>query len=179
MELFLCENVTGREDAYVLLACAVRRRWGLAQLPAIARTESGKPYFPSHPNYHFSLSHSGTYALCAVAHAPVGVDIEVVRPHHPKLAERICSAEELTWLNNQPDREHALLQLWTAKESRVKYTGTGLTVPLRSIAVPLPPADRLDGLHFFFTQGTDWQLSACGHRKLNEVQILTREEIFG
>ena len=179
MQLFLCEDLTRREDAYALLAYAARRRWGLEQLPAIARSEGGKPYFPTHPGYHFNISHSGTYALCALDDAPVGVDMEVVRPHHPKLAQRICSEEELAWLENQPNRARALLALWTAKESRVKCTGTGLTVPLRSIAVPLPPANQLDGLHFFFAQREDWLLSACGHSTPNGVQTLTRKEIFG
>ena len=178
MELFLCEYLTRREDTYALLAYAARRRWGLAQLPAIARTEGGKPYFPAYPNHHFNLSHSGSFTLCAVDDAPVGVDMEVIRPHHPSLAQRICSPEELAWVNKQADRERAALRLWTAKESRVKYTGTGLTIPLRSIAVPLPPADRLDGLRFFFAQGADFLLSACGHSKANRVQILTREEIL-
>ena len=178
MELYLCEAITRQEDAYALLAYAARRRWGLEQLPAIARTKSGKPYFPAHSNCHFNLSHSGTFALCAVDDAPVGADIEMVRPHHPKLAQRICSPEELAWLDRQPDRECALLRLWTAKESRVKYTGTGLTLPLRSIAVPLPPATELDGLRYFFAQGEDWLLSICGHSTPNGVQFLTREEIF-
>ena len=178
MELYLCEHIARREDAYALLSYAVRRRWGLESLPTIARTDHGKPFFPAFPQYHFSLSHSGSCALCAVDETPVGADIEVLRPHHPKLAERICSPEQMDWLDKQPDRARALLQLWTAKESRVKYTGSGLTVPLRSIAVPLPPADRLDNLHFFFTQGEDWLLSACGHSMPKEVQLLTREEIF-
>ncbi len=178
MELYLCERIARREDAYALLACAVCRRWGLECLPTIARADHGKPFFPAFPQYHFSLSHSGSCALCAVDDAPVGADIEVFRPHHPKLAERICSPEEEAWLDGQPDRARALLQLWTAKESRVKYTGTGLTVPLRSIAIPLLPADRVDDLHFFLAQGESWLLSACGHSRPNGVQILTREEIF-
>lgn len=179
MELYLCEHISRQEDAYALLAYAARRRWDMEQLPAIARTEGGKPYFPTHPDYYFNISHSGTLALCAVDDAPVGVDIEAVRPHHPKLAQRICSPEELAWVDGQDDREHALLRLWTAKESRVKYTGTGLTVPLRSIAVPLPPADRLDELHFFYAQGENWLLSCCGHSAPNAVQILSREEFSG
>ena len=178
MELYLCEHITRREEVYALLACAVRRRWGLESLPTIERAERGKPFFPAFPRYHFSLSHSGSCALCAVDDAPVGADIEVLRPHHPKLAQRVCSCEEAMWLDTQPDRARALLQLWTAKESRVKYTGTGLTVPLRSIIVPLFPADEVDGLHFFQSQGESWVLSACGHSRPDAVQLLTREEIF-
>ena len=178
MELYLCEQITRREDAYALLACAVRRRWGLESLPTIERTERGKPFFPTFPRYHFSLSHSGSCALCAVDDAPVGADIEVLRPHHPKLAQRICSCEEAAWLDGQPDRAYALLHLWTAKESRVKQTGIGLTVPLRSITVPLFPADEADGLLFFRSQGERWVLSACGHSRPDGIVTLTKGEIF-
>ena len=161
MELYLCRNLSDRSQAYDLLAWALRRR-GLPSLPPIARMEGGKPWFPDRPDCHFNLSHSGPFALCVLDDAPVGADIEAVRPHHPGLAGRICSPEELAWLDGQRCRDRALLRLWTAKECKVKYLGSGLTVPLRSIAVPLPPADTLDGLHFHFGGDEDCVFTACG-----------------
>ncbi|MBO5339881.1 MAG: 4'-phosphopantetheinyl transferase superfamily protein [Oscillospiraceae bacterium] len=165
MDLYLCENIARREDAYALLAHAVRRRWGLVELPRIARGEQGKPFFPAFPQYHFNLSHSGSFALCALDTQPVGVDIEVIRPHHPRLHERICSEVQLAWLEKQPDRQTALLRLWTLKESRVKYTGLGLTTPLRSIDIPLSdePRSELDGLVFQSFSCHDWCAALCGH----------------
>ena len=165
MQLYLSRNISRREDAYALLARAVHLSWGLKELPGIARGEQGKPFFPAFPQYHFNLSHSGCFALCALDKQPVGVDFEVVRPHHPRLHERICSGEQLAWLEKQPDSQTALLRLWTLKESRVKYTGAGLSAPVRSIAVPLCTDARsvLDGLIFHTLCCEEWCASVCGH----------------
>lgn len=179
MDLYLCENTTRREDAYALLAYAVRRRWGLDALPAIARTEHGKPYFPAFPQYHFNLSHSGSLALCVLDDHPVGADIEVIRPHHPKLAQRVCSPDELVWLEGEKDKISALCQLWTRKEALVKHRGTGLTVPLRSIRVPLPPAAEQDGLMFLALVAPELCLCACGHTPAAPLLTVSLEEISG
>lgn len=177
MDLYLCENTTRREDAYALLAHAVRRRWGLDTLPVMARGEHGKPYFPAFPQYHFNLSHSGSLALCALDERSVGADIEVIRPHHPKLAQRICSRSELAWLEGQEDKISALCQLWTRKEALVKHRGTGLTVPLRSIRVPLPPAAEQDGLHFYSLATAQFCLCACGHAPASSPVLVDAQEI--
>lgn len=177
MELYLCPNTTKHEDAYALLAYAVRQCWGLEQLPAIARTEQGKPFFPTFPNYHFNLSHSGTFALCVLDEQPVGADIEVIRPHHPRLSRRICSEQELAWLEEQQDSVSALCQLWTGKEALAKYHGTGLTVPLRSLCAPFPPASEQDGLLFHRIVTPEYCLSVCGHTPAAPGYMVSMEEI--
>lgn len=177
MELFLCENITQRAQAYALLAWAARRRWGMEALPKIARQEGGKPYFPDCLDRQFSLSHSGRFALCALDENPVGADIERVRPHPESLAKRICSPAELDWLAAQPERERALCLLWTGKESRVKYTGTGLTVPIRGIAAPLPPQTELDGLYFYRLSTPEYALCVCGHGAPEGVVRVPAEEL--
>ena len=58
MDLYLCPDISKREDVYALLAWAVRRRWGLERLPELARGDHGKPCFPAFPQYHFNLSHN-------------------------------------------------------------------------------------------------------------------------
>jgi len=177
MDLFLFETATRKQDAYAVLAYAARRR-GFDALPAIVRHEQGKPYFPEHPNCHFNLSHSGTFVLCAVDEHPVGADIELIHPHHPKLAQRICSVEELLWLEEQPHKATALCQLWVRKEAMVKYTGSGLTVPLRKICVPLPPTCEQSGLLFSSVTTPEYCLCVCGHTPLQSIVSLSREEIF-
>ena len=179
MDLYLCETISRREDAYALLAYAARRRWGLEQLPIIARSEHKKSYFPNYPHFHFNLSHSGPLALCAVDERPVGVDIEVIRPHHHALPQRICTQPELAWLEEQDDPVFALCQLWTYKEALAKYHGTGLTVPLRSICPPLPRAGEAEDPGFYCFDSPAWCACVCGHSPPSPLVTVPPEEIFG
>ena len=98
-----------------LLAYAVRAVWGI-DLPETAELPGGKPYFPACPQLHFSVSHTRTAALVAVSAAPVGADVEQVRPLHPAMARRLAQAD---CGDLQP------FELWTLRESWFKLTGTG------------------------------------------------------
>ncbi len=177
MELYLCPDIETKADAYTLLAYAVRQTYNLYTLPAIERTANGKPFFADHPQLHFNLSHSGGFALCALDDSPVGVDIEAIRPHHPRLAQRICSPAELDWVKVQPAPDLALLSLWTKKEARVKQNGLGLTVPLREICVPFGGDAVLDGLHFHSLSGESWLAAVCGHSSPRELHTVFAEQL--
>ena len=105
--------------------------------PVFAKNEWGKPYLADRDDIHFSLSHSGTWAVCALSDAPVGVDIE--RPRNmDKIARLFPNAK------TQDD----FLRLWTAKEAYLKLLGCGLTVPLDSISVQLGEPLVLEGLSY-------------------------------
>ena len=79
---------------------------------------------------------------------------------------KVCAPEELAWLESRADRWASFTALWALKESRVKYTGRGLTVPIRSIAVPLPREGQTlltrDGLRFRLYAGPGWRAAVCG-----------------
>lgn len=95
----------------------------------------GKPYVVDLP-VQFNLSHSGPYALCAVAARPVGADIQVLRPVKDALIRRVCSPEELAYLCGQGDRSlqaARFIQLWTVKEALLKCCGTGIRRELRTV----------------------------------------------
>ncbi|MBN6053818.1 4'-phosphopantetheinyl transferase superfamily protein, partial [Nonomuraea sp. RK-328] len=88
--------------------------------------ESGRPCSPAGPD--FNLSHSGDWALVAVA-APgtrVGVDVERIRADldHVELARRMYQPEEAERVRERGLEEY--FRLWTAKEAYVKATGAGL-----------------------------------------------------
>ena len=151
--------------------------YSLDTLPTIGRSEHGKPFFVDHPQLQFNLSHSGTFALCALDDSPVGVDVEAVRPHHPRLANRVCSPAELEWVTGQPDPPRARLSLWTKKEARVKWDGCGLTVPLREISVPVDADAVLDGLHFHALSGDGWVAAACGSAPPTAFQTVFAAEL--
>ena len=73
--------------AYGLLAALLRERRGWTALPAMERSAGGRPFFPEYPQVYFSLSHTEGAAAAAVSEAPVGADIQRIRPDvSPRLA---------------------------------------------------------------------------------------------
>ncbi|GAA2491480.1 hypothetical protein GCM10010406_29470 [Streptomyces thermolineatus] len=78
---------------------------------------------------HFSLSHSGGFALVALAAAPVGADLEEVpRPDVADgLASQLHPREQQQLAALAPaDRPAAFARCWTRKEAYLKGTGAGL-----------------------------------------------------
>ena len=84
------------------------------------------------PLPHLSLSHSGTWLVCAKAPVPVGVDLEVQSPYRKRnvqaLAELVCAPAEQSWLMAQPAelQQQCFVQLWCLKEAYFKCLGTGV-----------------------------------------------------
>ena len=77
-----------------LLSWALAKSFQIQELPEIRRTEHNKPYFPTLPGLHVNWSHSGPFVLCALGDAPVGVDIEVIRPRTASLPRYALTALE-------------------------------------------------------------------------------------
>ncbi len=87
----------------------------------VATDEHGKPYFADHPDLHFSISHSGDFAVCGLDDAPIGVDLEQHRPlDAERLAKRYLGVTE-------PLTREEFFSLWTKKESYLKAVGIGLS----------------------------------------------------
>lgn len=102
----------------------------------------GKPYLERYPEIFISLSHSGTYALCAVADREIGADIqrweETCRAD--RVAERFFSQAERNWYREgetERERKERFCRLWTAREAYMKLTGEGLSREMKSFSVDL------------------------------------------
>lgn len=110
--------------------------------------EDGKPRLdaatPEGP-IEFNISHSGSLFLCAVARAPVGVDVEVVRGDvaHDELAERfLADAErEALTLLAAGLRLRSFLACWTRKEAIAKALGLGMRMRWSSFSVSVLPEE--------------------------------------
>ena len=124
---YVRETDTRQSIAAWLLLREVCLRRGLPDVPPIAFGEHGKPFFPDHPSLHFNLSHCREAAVCAVADAPVGIDVEAVMPPDREVMERVLSGEEIRGVLASPDPAVEFTRLWTVKESFLKLTGEGLT----------------------------------------------------
>ena len=115
----------GHEAGLALLERLYERHTGQS-LPAIARTQRGKPYFVDSP-LHFSISHTKKHVFCALSEMPVGIDAEELdRLVNPKLAEKILSPGELRQYEEAEDKNKALLTFWVLKEAAAKLSGEGL-----------------------------------------------------
>jgi len=65
---------------------------------SISPDEYGKPQLENFSDIFFNISHSKNTIVAAVCDEKIGVDIEEIRPVSPKLAKKICTAEELLYI---------------------------------------------------------------------------------
>jgi 4'-phosphopantetheinyl transferase EntD len=92
-----------------------------------------------HADLHVSITHAGRHALAVADDRPIGIDL-VLRdePWPPAFIEEVFLVDELAAWRHAADEldEHARLSLaFAAKEAAVKWSTTGLRLPLRSFAV--------------------------------------------
>jgi phosphopantetheinyl transferase len=127
MRIAHCElkGITGHDAGRQLLAGLYRQETG-EDLPEIAVTERGKPYFPDSP-WHFSISHTPKHAFCVLSRHNVAIDAEETdRKVNLKLADKILSTDEKRQFDAAQDKTRALLTFWVLKEAAAKLSGEGL-----------------------------------------------------
>lgn len=93
---------------------------------ALAFGPYGKPYFPAAPHLHFNITHSGGYWMCALSRQAVGLDLQQHQDcPREKLSRRFFHPREDAYLARLDYRP--FFDLWSAKESCVKFSGRGIT----------------------------------------------------
>lgn len=104
--------------------------------PERSVTPAGKPFLPARPEFHYSISHSGEWAVCAVGAVPLGVDIQVERPVRPAVFRALAEAEQAE-LDGLEERERlsAFFDVWCLKEAYSKAIGLGLQARFRDFSV--------------------------------------------
>ncbi len=161
-----------------LLSTALAARYGVhisaEKLPDAIRTGThGKPELAPYPDIHFNISHCEDIAVCAMSSREIGVDIEEIRPFPDAVIRKALTAGEQEFLKqmsaDERSRQEWFFRLWTLKESRIKHSGRGLSMPLDSFSFQydlntspykISCSDR--GLHFHQQLLDDrYVLSAC------------------
>ena len=135
-----------REDGLRCLAAGellrriVQQELGLSEF-SVARDPDGKPRIAGQDTFHYNLSHSGNRVVIAWGDSPVGVDVQQMRKKMgwEKLAARYFTAQEWEFIFEDSElAEERFYRIWTAKESYLKYLGTGLSKSLSSFSVLSP-----------------------------------------
>ena len=99
----------------------------------LQRAERGKPRF-SDPSLQLSISHSGNWWVVGLCAEPVGIDVQETRPaRFEALARRFFHPEEVARLSSSDFQD--FYHVWTAKESYVKLTGSGIDGHFREFSV--------------------------------------------
>lgn len=130
---------------------------------AIDRSETGKPFFPGEGKVHFSISHSGEYAVLAVSKSPVGVDIERDRCTM-SIARRFFTRLEAAFLDELSEgvRGYYLHRLWTVKEAYLKMTGAGLSGGMDSFEVTfINGRAYIPGVKIMEQQLGEYRIAVC------------------
>lgn len=127
---------------YLLLRYTAEAVFGFSELPAVEYQAKGKPVFPEHPGAYFSISHSGEIVLCAAGDAPVGADVERIRPVRPSTLKRM-SGEEAAPSVSEEKALQRFFEAWVLREAEGKRGGEGISGKLRDAAMPAGGFSRL------------------------------------
>ncbi len=102
----------------------------------IQKNEHGKPYIKEFSDFNFNLSHSGSYVVIGYGSSPIGIDVEEIRTDKDlkKVALRYFTKSELSYVEEK-DFEDRFFEIWTGKESYLKYLGTGLSKDMNTLDV--------------------------------------------
>jgi 4'-phosphopantetheinyl transferase len=154
---------------------------------ALAAAAQGKPFLDMPDGPQFNVTHARGKALIAIAHVPVGIDLEFARSvrNLDRLVENYFAPEEEKILTSLPNdqRAQAFLAAWTRKEACLKATGEGIAGGLHRYRVTLRADEEakllsIDGnestaqawtLHAFAAFG-DGQAAICAESPSLSVQ---------
>ena len=140
------EHRTGRE----LLAIGLKKLYGIDFSDSrITVGPHQKPALAAYPDIHFNISHCHGLVACAFAPFPVGIDVENIRPFRDHLLPRVLTGEEQAQLEafgtTEEKRQEWFFRFWTLKESRIKQSGAGMSVPLSSFSFHISPTGKVTG----------------------------------
>lgn len=95
-------------------------------------SENGKPVAD---NLFFNVSHAGDYVVGVSSDCDVGCDIEKNIDAPIEIAEHYFNQSEIEYIKSESDKNKAFFTLWTLKESYMKMTGMGMSLPLDSFEI--------------------------------------------
>jgi len=124
--------------ADVLARYEICRRTGMTNWQLdFSVNEYGKPYLVNDPHVQYNLSHSGKYIAFAIDSKPVGIDVEKIDHIDMRIAKRFFTTSEFSYITSQDFNMQIIsfYQIWTKKESYIKFEGKGLSIPLTSFSV--------------------------------------------
>jgi 4'-phosphopantetheinyl transferase len=112
----------------------------------LGKNKYGKPFLKNYPDFHFNISHSGEWVVCAVDDEPIGIDIEKIQDIDLSIIDRFFSIKEVMDIYSLPQKEQLpyFYDIWTLKESYIKAWGKGFSIPLDSFSIRVYMGGKVD-----------------------------------
>jgi 4'-phosphopantetheinyl transferase len=93
----------------------------------------GKPLLKE-GSIHFNISHSGDWVVMVISENEVGIDVEQIKKAEIQVGKQCFQPEEYAYMKEKESNSR-FYTLWTTKESVMKATGKGLSLPPESFSV--------------------------------------------
>lgn len=147
----------------------------------------GKPIMRNLSNFSFNISHSGDWVVVAYGKSEVGVDIEKIQSNESPILDSILSEEETKYVySDEEKRNSRFIEIWGAKESYIKYLGTGLSTAMNSFSVNIPECTIIDNNRTFNNKihvesilyDKDYYLTICSEEKNIVIREVTLKDIY-
>jgi 4'-phosphopantetheinyl transferase len=121
----------------------------------ICYNEYLKPSLKHIDGFKYNISHSGKWVAIAYGSNEVGIDVERIQKGKVDIADRFFTEEEKKYIHIGMEEEQIrrFTEVWTLKESYIKYLGIGLSSGLNFFSV-----NPLDGSIFDQKRGITSQL---------------------
>lgn len=151
----------------------------------IKKNEYGKPFLVNCEKFHFNISHSGEWIVCAVDNNVVGIDIEKISiVDYCTIARTFFNKEESSFIFQGCVDEHLknFYTIWTLKESYIKADGRGLSLPLKSFTIHIDRDRNIRLMKYnilkncFFKEfhiDLDYKISVCCSKNNFSSKIIT------
>lgn len=130
-------NYKAAEDKLRSAVCGLLLNYAYAQycesvgksicIPEEKQEKNKRPFIEG--GFYYSVSHSGAWCMIIWSDKNCGADIQKVVSLKADIAGRFYNSQEKDYLLNKSEDEYkkTLFDIWTLKESFVKYNGRGMS----------------------------------------------------
>ncbi len=185
--------------AEALLRFSLKEACGYTEQIVIQYHEHGKPFIKDLENFSYNISHSGEWVVVAytydetgtVKDTKVGVDVEKIREftNCEKLTIRFFAKEEQEYIfsvKSDAERAGRFTEVWTLKESYLKYLGCGLSQSLESFAVDAATGQIQDASGKrvadvsagSFVLGEEYYVSVCSNDEDIATKVISMQALW-
>jgi len=139
----------------------------------IQKNEFGKPYIKDRDDFYYNLSHSGNYVVLAFGNREVGIDIQKHEENTniQAVAQSCFTRDEREYVGESTERFY---EIWTGKESYLKYVGKGLRGGACSVSVRERRSEILFLPHL---PREGYSMSLCAAQTDYTLELLNMEQL--